>query len=177
MPQRSRSHLQQQGITALNTVPSFVLLMLTLLAMTDLPIPLIEAIPPFFPVIAIYFFASWQPRYLPYWAVFGCGLLYDAFQITMLATYALLFMVFRFVVVRVRDKTGFADKTWYHSFVFAGLIFAFFVVEWMVLSLQLGFDALTITLIKRDVLTILLYPLLHLVLSSMIASLQSRSYK
>ncbi len=171
----SRRASHRSGQLTLRLLPGVSLLLLTLLTMTDLPIPLVDMTNPAFPIMAIFYFTLWQPRFLPHYVVFLCGLFYDAFQTSLLGTYALLFLAFRLGVGRLRQRTGFVERMLPNWGVFASFACLFFVVEWVVISIQVGGDILSGTVIERNLLTILLYPLLHYLFSFIIASLQSRS--
>jgi rod shape-determining protein MreD len=157
----------------LRLFPSSALLLLVILSLMHLPIPFVNVTNPAFMVMGVFYFTLWQPRYLPHAVVFCCGLLYDAFQSTLFGTHALLLLSLRIAVARVRQKTGFVESIPQNWGYFVLMAIPYLLVEWTVASMQLGDFMPNRALIERDVLTLALYPILYLLLSTIIGKLQS----
>ncbi|TAE79978.1 MAG: hypothetical protein EAZ74_05335 [Alphaproteobacteria bacterium] len=160
---------------SLRIVPSFLLAVSSVLSMVRIPVPILDVATPFFPVMILYFFTLWQPRSLPYGSVFVAAIIYDAFQMSLFGSYALILMIMRALLGTVRARLGYRDSTLYHSLIFIGVGCTFFILEWLWLALQPSTNVIVSTLLVRNLISIALYPLLHMILSSIVIALQTRS--
>ena len=158
--------------SALRLLPSYMLFLTTLLSLIPLPIPFFSHVSPAFSVMAIIYFTLWQPRYTPFLVIFGCGLFFDAFQSSLFGTHALLFILLRLAVAYVRNTIGFTQHIG-RAWCFAALILsAYFIIEWLMLSAQFVSFGFPAALLQRDMLSITLYPLIHISFSALIAKMQ-----
>ncbi len=124
-------------------------------------------------VMAIFYLTQWQPNFLPFWAVFLCGLCYDILQSSLFGSHALMLLTFRLALGHLRQKTGFipsATKSW---MLFIPVAIGYFVFEWLFISFQANDYRIPAHLLQRDLISLLLYPLVHIGLSSIIIRIQS----
>jgi rod shape-determining protein MreD len=169
---RSINNINNQSI-GLKILPSILLLFATFLNMVDLPLPFTNQINPFLSIPVIFFLNLWQPRFLSVWVVFAAGLLYDSMQSSPIGVYAILFLIMRQLTCKLRSKTGFIFKpigAWLRFIIIASI---FFVIEWGILSLLLDYNIYSNILLWRNIFTILLYPIIHSLISSLIAYVQN----
>lgn len=155
-------------------LPSVSLVVLTLMSLSEWPVPSVTISQPCLTLMAIFFFTLWQPYYVPFSVVFGCGLLYDAFQLSLFGTYGLLFLFFRLGVAWWRRYTGFIEQPIKHWLAFVLAAVAYWTLEWLFLITQLETAFLWPVFMERNALALALYPLLYYGLSSMIMALQSQ---
>lgn len=160
----------------LRIFPSVSLFLLVILSLIHLPIPFITIVNPAFAVMGIFYFTLWQPRNLPLFATFICGLIYDAFQSTLFGTHALLFLLFRLNVAVLRQRVGFVEPLLLNWGYFVLCAVLYFLVEWILSSLQLGSFVPNPFLLERDILTLACYPLIALLLASLIARIQEAGF-
>jgi rod shape-determining protein MreD len=173
MRKNQLNHHINNNSLSLKIIPSALLLLATFLTMVDIPLPFTNHVNPFLPAPMIFFLSLWQPRFLSIWVVFIAGLLYDAMQSTPVGVYALLFLIMRQITCRMRNKTGFIFKplaAWWR-FLIIGVIF--FVIEWALISVLLDYNIYSNILLWRNLFTILLYPIIHSLVSSLIAYVQN----
>jgi rod shape-determining protein MreD len=170
------SQHHQANPLLLRMFPSISMLILVLLSLIHLPIPLMTLTNPAFAVMGIFYLTLWQPRHVPLLAVFFCGLVYDAFQSTLFGTHALLFLLLRLSVARLRQNVGFIEPFFLNWCYFILCALTYLLIEWAVASVQLGSFMPDSSLIERDVLTLASYPLISLALSSLIARIQSYGF-
>ena len=109
-----------------------------ILSLIHLPVPFLTVVNPAFAVIGIFYLTLWQPRHLPLFGVFMCGLVYDAFQSTLFGTHALLFLLFRLSVARLRQQVGFIEPPFMNWAYFVLSASLYLIVEWLVAAVQLG---------------------------------------
>lgn len=170
------THYGNHSSRILLYAPSLITITLTLFSMTELPLPWLNVPTPCLGMMAMFYVSLWQPRYMPPVVAFSCGLIYDTFQSSLFGTYALMFLALRLAVTAIRRRKGYVEKCLPQWGLFTVCAMIWLVIEWGVLSLQLGHNVLSTALLQRNVLTLLLYPLLYLLLSSIIATLQSRAH-
>ncbi len=174
MSKRLNSPNYSQSSLILKSLPSVLLMLATLLTMIELPLPFSGRTNPLFSIIAIFYLSLWQPRFLSIWVVFVAGLIYDSLQPTPLGTYALLFLLMRYFTCKMRNRTAFIAKPINAWWRFALLALLFFVAEWGFVSIMLEQNILSSTFLWRSCLTIMIYPVVHSVFSSIIAAAQSK---
>ncbi len=170
------SQHHQANPLPLRIFPSLSLFLLVILSLIHLPVPFLTVVNPAFAVMGIFYFTLWQPRHLPVLSVFACGLVYDAFQSTLFGTHALLFLLFRLCIARVRQQVGFIEPAFLNwgYFLLCGSLYL--TAEWLAAAWQLGSFIPNDFLMERDVLTLACYPLVALVLASLITRIQSAGF-
>jgi rod shape-determining protein MreD len=174
MQKRFNSPNPNQSSIILKSLPSVLLLLATLLTMVVLPLPFAGRTNPLFSIIAIFYLSLWQPRFLSIWVTFAVGLLFDAFQPTPLGTYALLFLLMRQMTCKIRNRTAFIAKPFAAWWRFSLLAIIFFGCEWGLASALLGYNIYSHNFLWRCCFTVLIYPVIHSIFSSIIASVQSK---
>jgi rod shape-determining protein MreD len=150
-----------------------ILPLLTLLSMALLPIPGLTPYSCMFVLCGIIYFSWWSPKYAPSSLLFLCGICLDSFYTGIFGTYALLFILLRLAIIKLREHQKFQPKTIKASLIAMPIIMGFFIIEWCITSLQLGVISTNSAYFVRCLLTLLCYPILHKLLSMMIIRLQS----
>ena len=64
-------------LIARNVLPSFVTLLLVMIAMVPLRVPVLSPVIPSLPLIAVYYWSVHKPNLMPVWAIFLIGLFHD----------------------------------------------------------------------------------------------------
>lgn len=93
-------------LIARKILPSFVTLLLIMVAMLPLRVPLLTPVIPALPLIAVYYWSVYKPNLMPVWAVFLVGLFQDLLAagpagvgiLSLLLVYGLVESLRRFLV-------------------------------------------------------------------------------
>ena len=145
----------------------------TLLSMAFLPIPALTQYSCMFVLCGIIYFSWWSPKYVPSSLLFLCGICIDSFYTGIFGTYALLFILLRLSMIKLREHQKFQHKTIKATLIAMPIIMAFFIIEWCITSLQLGVISTNSAYFVRCLLTLLCYPIIHHLLSGLLIRLQS----
>jgi rod shape-determining protein MreD len=174
MQKRFSSPNPNQSSIVLKSLPSVMLLLVTLFTMAELPLPFAGRTNPLFTIIAIFYLSLWQPLFISIWVTFAAGLLFDVYQPTPLGTYALLFLLMRQMTCKIRNHTAFIAKPFAAWWRFSLLAIIFFACEWGFASALLGYNIFSSNFLWRCCITMLIYPVIHSIFSSIIASVQAK---
>ncbi len=154
-------------------IPVMMLPILTLLSMALLPVPTLTNYSCMFVLCGIVYCSWWAPQYVPSTLLLLCGLVFDSFYTGIFGTYALLFLLLRISMIRLRKYQKFQHKTLPAMGIALPIMLLFFIVEWCVNTIQLGSAATNIDYLVRCGLTMISYPMIHKLLSGLIIQLQS----
>ena len=142
--------------------------------MTTLLMVLVSALPwqiasfapitPAFAAISIYYWSIYQPIKLPYYSVFGLGMLLDLFTGNPLGLSALIYLLVKAILNS--QRTFFTDKPFWIVWAgFALVMLGISVFGWIVSSLYFSDFIAPLPFVIQCVLTILLYPAISFLLS------------
>lgn len=175
MPKKIQTPGYYQSSLLLRAVPSVILLIMTLLTMVKLPIPFAENANPFFAIIAIFYLTIWQPQFLSIWIAFFAGFIFDIYQsILPLGSYCLLFLIFRQLISILYKQNIFTTNILIMWWRFIQFSIMFFICEWLLALSFSGYNIYSSEYLWRCFTTIIIYPLIHKMLFSIITFVQKK---
>ncbi len=166
------SAYRRDDARSLIALPSFLLVMLSLLSLTPVPFGASAAMPSF-GLIAVFFWGLLRPDLLPAWVLFLAGVMLDALLGLPLGIHALLFLVMR--AAQGKAAKWFARRSvWVYWGGFMLFSLGFWLAYW--LALQQAFDRALPAghALQQWIVTGLAYPLLHMAFIRVLAILPAR---
>lgn len=129
---------------------------------------------PLFAVISIYYWGLFKPESIPNWFLFLIGLFQDSVTGTALGTSALIFIVFRMVVISQR-KVFSREQFWAMWVGFILLSVPVFSGYWLVLCFVHGTLMPMMAGIVQWAATAAFYPLVHVLFNRMYATMPTKT--
>lgn len=125
---------------------------------------------PLFAVISIYYWVLFKPPLMPFWFLFGLGLLQDALSSTPLGTSSLVFMLFRIIVLSQRRIFS-RERFWAVWFGFMLLSLLAFFGYWTILSIAAKQMVPVVAGVVQWLATVAFYPLIHILFNKVYAGI------
>ena len=142
---------------SLATVPFVLCLVLVLITALPLTIPYIGSVTPLFALMAVFYWCIYRPDYLPPYAIFIVGVLYDVLGGGPLGlTALLLLLVHAFIVPQRRVFHG--KSFFVEWFGFAIVALGLGVIGWLAASIYFVTPMQPLPVIGQTGLTIAFYP-------------------
>ncbi len=139
------------------TVPFVLCLVLVLITALPMTIPYIGSVTPMFALMAVFYWCIYRPDYLPPYAIFLVGVLYDMLGGGPLGlTALLLLLVHAFIVPQRRVFHG--KSFFVEWFGFSIVVLGLGVIGWLAASIYYVTPMQPLPVIGQAGLTIALYP-------------------
>ena len=140
-----------------NLVPVVTTFLFVLAGQLPLPLPLLNDVAPAFALISLYYWVVFRPDLMPYFAVFGLGIVQDAVANAPLGMYALVYLLVQVLVLSQRRFiAGKPFWVFWSAFALVAPIAAF--AAWFLASVARGTLLAPGTALVALVMTIILFP-------------------
>ena len=163
---RGISWIDRIDLQLRNLTPFFFTLIMVIISSIPWQIPSFAQVTPAFTAISLYYWTIYRPDKLPYIATFLLALLLDLLTGNPLGLSALVYLVIQAVLSSQRtffNGKPFLVVWWGFSLVMISLT----LVSWIISSLFFATLLPPMPFIIQSLLTVFLYPLISLILSSL----------
>lgn len=161
---RTSTWIMQTDHKIRSLTPFMITLLMVLISALPWQIPNFAPVTPAFTAISIYYWSIYQNIKLPYYSIFGLGMLLDLLTGIPLGLSALIYLLVKAILNSQRNFfTG--KPFWIVWAGFAVVMLGISVFGWIVSSLYFSNFVAPLPFLIQCVLTILLYPVISFLLS------------